>query len=161
MDARDVAAQKIVEKHMWYAAGAGLVPVPYLDMAAITAVNVKMIKDLSETYGIAFVEERGKTLAASLLGGVGAGMIARNTTVNTVVRAIPLIGQGAAMLSMSIFGGAATYALGKVFVQHFVAGGTLLDFDPETARHYVSEQYQKGKRAVLRQRTPAAAAASA
>jgi uncharacterized protein (DUF697 family) len=159
MDARDVTAKNIVEKHMWYAAGAGLVPVPYLDMAAITAVNVRMIKELADTYGIEFVEERGKTLAAALLGGVGAGMVARNMTVNTVIRAIPLIGQAAATLSMSIFGGAATYALGSVFTQHFVSGGTLLDFDPEKARAYVSEQYQKGKRAVLRQRAPAAASA--
>jgi uncharacterized protein (DUF697 family) len=161
MDARDVTAQRIVEKHMWYAAGAGLVPVPYFDMAAITAVDVRMIKELAEAYGVEWVEERGKTLAASLLGGVGAGMLARNVTVNTVIRAIPLVGQAAATLSMSIFGGAATYALGRVFTQHFVSGGTLLDFDPESARTYVSEQFQKGKRAVLRQRTPAAAAATA
>jgi uncharacterized protein (DUF697 family) len=161
MDARDVAAQKIVEKYMWWAAGAGLVPVPYLDMAAITAVDVKMIKELADTYGIEFVEERGKTLVAALTGGVASGMLARNVTVNTVLRAIPIVGQAAATLSMSMFGGAATYALGKVFTQHFVAGGTLLDFDPEKARQYFGDQFKKGKSAVLRQRTPAAAAASA
>ena len=36
--------------------------------------------------------------------------------------------------------GASTWAMGKVFTQHFATGGTLLDFDPDTMReHFKTE----------------------
>ncbi len=37
--------------------------------------------------------------------------------------------------------GASTYAVGKVFIQHFESGGTLLDFEPEKMRGYYEQQY--------------------
>ena len=155
MDEHASAAQTIVETHVWYAAGAGLVPIPFLDMAAIAAIELKMIKELSEVYGVDFIEERGKAVVAALMGGVGSGMIANSGTVLTVLKAIPLVGQAIASISMPIFGGAVTYAAGRVFIQHFASGGTLLTFDPQKARAFFRDQYEKGKRVVLRR--PAAA----
>ena len=158
---RDAAAQEIVEKYVWWAAGAGLVPIPILDMAAITAVDVKMIKELSDVYGVAFTEERGKAVVVSLAGGVTAGLLARSAGVGRLIRMIPLVGQTVGALSMSLFGGAFTYAIGRVYVQHLTTGGTLLDFEPEKARAFIAEEYQKGKRVVLRRREPASAPAPA
>ncbi|MEZ5671856.1 MAG: hypothetical protein R3E08_05540 [Thiotrichaceae bacterium] len=42
-------------------------------------------------------------------------------------------------------GGAATYAIDKVFVQHFESGGTFLDFDPEAVREHFAAEFAKGK----------------
>jgi hypothetical protein len=64
---------------------------------------------------------------------------------------IPIVGHALASVSMSIFGSAATYALGRVFVAHFAGGGTMLSLDVEKAKHSASEQYAKGKGAVSRQ----------
>lgn len=158
---RDDKAQKIVDKHVWWAAGAGLVPVPYLDMAAIAAVDLKMIKALTKTYEIDWVEERAKAIITSLTGGVATGMLARSVMLGTVIRMIPVIGQGVSMLSMPIFGGAVTYALGKVFAQHLAVGGTLLDLDLEKARKAMAEAFEKGKEAVLAKRGPKAKASAA
>lgn len=152
MDTRDAAASKIVEKHVWWAAGAGLVPIPVLDMAAVTAVNLKMIKEISAAYDVEYREDRTRAIIGALTGGVATGLLGRSTVANTVLRTIPFIGQTVASLSLSIFGSAATYAVGKVFIQHYAAGGTLLDFDPEKARAFFSEQYEKGKRLVTRKR---------
>jgi hypothetical protein len=41
--------------------------------------------------------------------------------------------------------GAATYAVGKVFIQHFESGGTLLNFNPDSVRDYYKQELQKGK----------------
>jgi uncharacterized protein (DUF697 family) len=150
MSEKDVVAQDIVEKYMWWAVGAGLIPVPLVDLAAVTAIDLKMIKELSVEYGVEFDEDRGKAIVASLTGGVTSGVIARSMGVITFLKAIPLVGQSVAALSMSIFGGAATYAIGKVFIQHYASGGTMLDFDTETVRKFFSEQYQKGKNLVMR-----------
>ena len=49
-----------------------------------------------------------------------------------------------ALASASAFGGATTYAVGKVFIQHFEMGGTLLNFNPDEVRKYFQEQYQQG-----------------
>lgn len=152
MDTRDAAASKIVERYIWWSAGAGLVPIPLLDAAAMAAINLKMVKELSAVYEVDYQEDRVKAIIGSLTGGAAAGLLGRSTVANTVLRTIPLIGQTVASLSMSVFGGATTYAVGKVFIQHYAAGGTLLDFDPDKARAFFSEQYEKGKRMVTRKR---------
>jgi hypothetical protein len=46
---------------------------------------------------------------------------------------------------MPVFAGAATYAIGKVFIQHFEAGGTLLDFEPAKVREHFRQQFEKGR----------------
>jgi hypothetical protein len=48
-------------------------------------------------------------------------------------------------VTLPFFAGAATYAIGKVFMQHFASGGTFLDFDPDKVRGYFREQFGKGK----------------
>ena len=55
------------------------------------------------------------------------------------------MGQTVGILSMSILCGSSTYALGKVFTQHFESGGTLLDFDPDKMREYYQGQLEQGK----------------
>jgi uncharacterized protein (DUF697 family) len=59
---------------------------------------------------------------------------------------IPVVGQTAGGMTMLATGGACTYALGKVFVQHFESGGTFLDFDPEKVKAYFAEKFKEGKK---------------
>ena len=157
MNERDIAAQSIVEKNVWWAAGAGLVPIPFLDMAAITAIDMKMLKELSAAYEVEFIEDRGKAVIASMTGGIGSGLLAYSSKIGSVIKAIPFVGQTIGALSMPIFGGAVTYAIGTVFTQHYATGGTMLDFEPDKVRHFFSEQYEKGKRIVTRKREPVVA----
>jgi uncharacterized protein (DUF697 family) len=158
MDTPDTAPHKIVERHIWYSAGAGLIPVPLLDMAAITAINVKMIKELSAHFGVDFNEDRGKAIVGGLAAGLSAGVVAQNPATTAVLRAIPLIGQTIASLGMSAFGAAFTYAVGHVFIQHYATGGTMLDFDLAKAKNFAGEQFQKGKQ-VFRRKSSAPATA--
>lgn len=159
MDERDSAAETIVETHVWYAAGVGLIPVPFIDMAAVTGVNLVMIKKLSATYGVEFKEDRVKAIIGAMAGGVSTGLLARSTAATTALRTIPLVGQVVASLRMSLYGSALTYAVGRVFVQHYAAGGTLLDFDPAKARAFFGEQLEKGKQLVKRKPAPSPATA--
>ncbi len=61
---------------------------------------------------------------------------------------MPLVGWAAALLGTSLFCGASTYAVGKVFIQHFESGCTFLSFDPRQVRDYYAQQYKKGKQEV-------------
>jgi hypothetical protein len=37
----------------------------------------------------------------------------------------------------------ATYIIGKVFIQHFASGGTLLDFNPPDYREFIKAQKER------------------
>ena len=145
------AASNIVSKYTLYAAGAGLVPIPVVDLAALAAVNLAMLQDIAKHFGAEFSDEWGKSTIAALLGGLTATTLAKSRGATYFLRVSPIVGQALASVSMSIFGSAATYALGRVFVAHFAGGGTMLSFDVAKAKHSASEQYAKGKGAVSRQ----------
>jgi uncharacterized protein (DUF697 family) len=123
MSDKDLAATEVVKKYSVYAAASGLLPMPMVDMAAITAINVKMLSEIGNLYGQKFENDRVRPILASLIGGVAATKLG--------------YGIGASALkSMPAFASAVTYAVGKVFIQHFASGGTFLDFDPDKVRAY-------------------------
>jgi len=146
-DTKD-ASEKLIKRYMLYSAGAGLVPAPFLDVAAITLVQVKMLSEMSKTYGIPFHDQRAKAIISSLIGGITASSLAYGV-VGRVLRAIPGPGMLLGMLSMPIFASATTFAVGKVFIQHFESGGTFLDFNPDTVKTHFAEMFSVGKKAAI------------
>ena len=97
-----------------------------------------MLRRLSQIYDVAFSENRGKALIASLAGsmipatsGIGAA---------SMLKAVPIVGTIAAGFVMPVLSAGATYAIGKAFIQHFASGGTLLDFNPPDYREFVKAQ---------------------
>lgn len=138
-----VTSKKIVRNYMWWSMGAGLIPVPLVDMAAVTGVQLKMVADISKLYDVKFSENRGRSIIISLLGSLVPNAFARGF-VGSLVKALPVVGTIGGTLSMSLFSGAATYAIGQVFIQHFELGGTLLDFDADKMRAYFEEQFKEG-----------------
>lgn len=128
-------ANKITKRKTLYAAGAGLIPIPIVDAATLLGVQLTMIRDIGDLYGIPFKKHRVKSLISALLG---------STASVGLVKAIPGVGTLVGSLTASISGAAATYALGKVFTQHFDQGGTLLDFDPISTREYFQKEYEEG-----------------
>jgi len=141
---RQVRAEAIVRRNMYWALGAGAIPVPLLDFAAITGVQIKMLKQLSNEYEVPFLEHKVKNIAGSLVSAslsVGAG----TALVFSVLKVVPFIGTAAGIVSVSIAASAITYATGKVFIQHFESGGTFLDFDPKKVRERFKSELEQGK----------------
>jgi len=141
-ESKEVFANKIIKNYVIWSSGTALIPVPILDMAAVTAVQVKMLKRLCDYYGMEFSNQRGKALIASLIGGFHAGLIA-----GSLLKAVPVLGLAGAVASTTVATAALTYAVGKVFVYHFEAGGTLLDFNPARLREYFDKKFSEGKKA--------------
>jgi uncharacterized protein (DUF697 family) len=144
MSDKDVAAQEIVKKYALYAAGAGLIPFPVVDFAAITALELKMLRDLGALYGMPFEQDRVRPIVASLIGGYSSTKIGYGVG-GSMLKGVPLIGQAIGLVSVPAFGAGLTYAIGKVFIQHFASGGTFLDFDPEKVRHFFSKDSKDKK----------------
>ena len=106
-----MTADAIVDNHVWYAAGVGLIPVPLLDMAGVAGVNLYMVKALSENYGVEFQHDRAKGIIAALASGLSTGLLAQSAAATMALRAIPFVGQVVASLRMSMYGAAFTYAM--------------------------------------------------
>jgi hypothetical protein len=51
---------------------------------------------------------------------------------------------------MPTLAGASTYAVGRVFIQHFECGGTILSFDPEKVRAHFEKEFEEGKKVVAK-----------
>jgi uncharacterized protein (DUF697 family) len=137
---KEAEAMRTVYSYTGWTAGAGLIPLPFVDVAAVTGVQLKMLHSLSNLYGIPFQRSAAKAVIAALIGGGGAALVA--PAASSLLKVIPGVGSIAGMLAMPAISTAATYALGKVFIQHFEAGGTLLDFNPEAVRSYFDEQFR-------------------
>lgn len=137
-------AETITNKYVTWAMGAGLIPVPLVDLAAIVGVQVKMLSEISKVYGVEFSENRGKSIVASLVGGLGATTAATGI-VGSVAKIIPGIGSLLGIATLPVVSGAITYAVGKVFTQHFESGGTFLTFDCDGTRAAFVKEYQTGK----------------
>jgi len=138
---RDQKASELVERFAWWSGAAGLIPIPVVDIATVAGIQLQLLRRLSEMYGVSFAENRGKSIIASLMGSMipatsGMGMA-------SALKGVPIIGTAIGTLTMSGVSAGATYAIGKVFIQHFASGGTLLDFDPPDYREFIKAQKDK------------------
>jgi uncharacterized protein (DUF697 family) len=153
-EARIEQANEIVKSYALGSMAVGIViPIPLVDMIALAGVQLKLVHSLANHYEVEFSNELGKSVIAGLLGG--------SFTVEmsaSLVKAIPIVGQISGMISTAVIGGGATYAIGKVFIQHFETGGTLLNFDPEAVREYFAEQFEEGKKVAAQKSTEKASA---
>jgi uncharacterized protein (DUF697 family) len=130
---------------MWWSMGAGLVPVPFLDLIAISGVQLKMLAAISKIYDVPFEESRGKSVLAALMGSIVPGSLSCGL-VGSAIKAIPGVGALAGAPAMALFSGGAAWALGKVFIQHFESGGTFLDFDPEKVKEHFKALFEEGRK---------------
>ncbi|MGB6349816.1 MAG: YcjF family protein [Pseudolabrys sp.] len=135
---RDVVASKLVDRFALWSGVAGLIPVPIVDAVAVGGLQIQMLRRISQIYDVAFSDNRGKAVIASLAGsmipttsGIGAA---------SLLKAVPVLGTIASGFVMPVLSAGATYAIGKAFIQHFASGGTLLDFNPPDYREFIRHQ---------------------
>ena len=142
---RDEVASQLVDRFSLWSGAAGLIPVPLVDVVAVGGVQLQMLRRLSEIYGVPFSENMGKSIIASLAGAVIPASTATTTSmgVMSLVKGFPGIGTVVGALTMPVFSAGATYVIGKVFIQHFASGGTLLDFNPPDYREFIKAQKEK------------------
>lgn len=133
-------ALKEVERFSFWSGVAGLLPIPFVDLATVGVLQVQMVRLIAGIYDQPFSENRGKALVAGLAGTIipastGVGMA-------SLVKSVPIAGTAIGALATPALAMAATYAIGKVFIQHFASGGTLLDFEPPNYREYITREMQ-------------------
>lgn len=102
-----------------------------------------MLSQPAKAYKVDFNQERGKSLASSIMGA-GLGSFLGRVGASTV-KAVPAIGTILGVASQVVLAGASTYALGAIFDAHFRNNGTLLNVDLEEMRRKFESLIPKGK----------------
>ena len=138
---RDRHASKIVDICSIGSGVAGLLPIPLVDIAAVGGIQLYMLHKLSEMHDIPFSENQGKAVLSSLIGAIVPAIAARAAA--SFFKFVPGLGHIAGTLTMAPVSAGATYIIGKVFIQHFASGGTLLDFNPHDYREFIRAQKEK------------------
>lgn len=149
MQNKHITAKNLVKSHMVAGMSLGLIPAPLFDVAALTGVQVNMLRTLSKHYEVDFDEQKGKALLTSLLSG--SVPVLTVMSLSSFAKLIPGIGSVAGGLSMTVLSGAVIYATGQVFVKHFDLGGTLEDFDGKYWHAYFKQELEEGKHFVKSQ----------
>lgn len=136
-------ADATIKKHMLAALAVGLVPMPWVDLAGLAGLQLNLVRSLAKIYAVEFSSQIGKSAVGALLGG---GIpVSLSANLGSLAKGLPGLGWIVGGTSAAVFGAASTYALGKVFAQHFESGNTLLTFDPAAAKAYYAQQYEQGK----------------
>lgn len=143
---RVIHADNIVKNYVITSMGLGIVPLPIFDLAALVATQVKMVHGLTKHYDVPFKGEIVSSLITSLLSGVlGVGVV---IGAASLFKSFPVVGSLVGGGTVSVLSGALTYAVGRVFIQHFEQGGTLLNFDAKKMREHFKRELKAGKEAV-------------
>lgn len=103
-------AMPVILSYSSLAATAGAVPVPFLDLVLLPAVQAKMVHALAALYGQPMTATRFLEAATSL----GMGLAARQA-IREVVKFIPFVGSAAG----AALAGASTFALGRAFCEYY------------------------------------------
>jgi uncharacterized protein (DUF697 family) len=143
MAGHEEQALAVVEGFLPWAAGAGVVPLPGIDMALIMGVQLRMLAKLSEVYAVPFKEQAAKSVVATLLA-----TLVQNTVLGGLglaLKSMPVLGSLLGIVVLPAVAVAGTFALGKVFITHFEAGGTFLDFDPRKVRDHFQVEFAKAR----------------
>lgn len=116
-DQRRALARKIIERHRTLAAVGGLCPLPVVNIASVTGIILRMVKQLSELYQLPFQRDRARAAIIGLMGGAvptGLGTAAAST-LTFVVPGGALVGLGVSALTAATL----TRGIGRVFVESF------------------------------------------
>lgn len=150
MSNRDQMAAQVVSNYTAWAAVAGIIPVPVVDVVAIAGFQLQMLRRLAQVYGVPFSQNWGKSAIAAVVGSVLPVSVASPvaTGIGSLLKGFPVVGGVVMSVTQPALSATSTYLIGKIFLQHFAAGGTLLSFNPHDYREFVKAQAAKGEPAM-------------
>lgn len=140
---REDRALAVVKKYMLGNAVASLFPIPIVDLLATTGIQLAMVRSVAHVYDVPFRQEAVKEVVTTLITGLGTRMTALGFAYS-VMKLIPGAGTAVGAVTLTVLTGAITYAVGKVFILHFEAGGNVLNLDAKKMRAYFNEQFNEG-----------------
>lgn len=144
---RRAKAERIVRKYVPFAVGAGLIPLPVVDLAAIGGLQLKMLAALARHYDVPFTRSQGEAIVTSLLGSVG-GTVVASSALGSMAKWFPGVGTLLSVTTLPIASSAVTLAIGRLAIDHFETGGTMENFDLDLAQQAFERKLADAKQAL-------------
>lgn len=140
VDDRERLAEEIIRSHMMWSLGSGLIPIPLVDLTAVTALQTSMLEQLADLYEVdEYSRSSGKSFVSAL---VGTGLASIGASL---VKTIPVVGTLVGAIAMPVSAAASTYGLGQAAVRQFSSGRSLVDVDMGEAREVYDEALDEGQ----------------
>jgi uncharacterized protein (DUF697 family) len=143
-DLQDLAARAALPYILAYsslAATAGALPVPVVDLLALSAVQTRMVYDLAKLYGQPLTGQRFLEIAGTL----GLGVLMRQAA-RGMIRWIPGLGTVLGSVAGGALAGASTFALGKAFCYYYQAVHQGHVPRPQDLKRYYQEELTLAER---------------
>jgi uncharacterized protein (DUF697 family) len=109
--------ESIIDRYSILAAVAGLLPT-FLDAAALTGLQIKMIDDLAAQFGKNYTEEEGRNTLVALTGGLAAPVVAA-PAIATAAVAVPVVGPLVSIVSSPAAAAIMTRLIGRLALERF------------------------------------------
>jgi uncharacterized protein (DUF697 family) len=106
----------VVERHANYSALGAFIPLPIANMTAVTAVIMRMVRELNYLYGTPLEHDRAYAMAIGMMGGVMPTGLAKLTT-STIASLVPgynLIGLAVSSIAASAY----ARSVGRMLIDH-------------------------------------------
>lgn len=136
---RRTQAEATISDHVIYAIGGASIPLPLVDIAAVSAIQLNLVRDLAEIYEVDHDVTDSRTLITSLVGAslprVGA----------SALKALPGVGWLAGALTQVALSGATTYAVGQLFSRVFASGRSIASVDTDEVRSLYDDFVREGR----------------
>jgi uncharacterized protein (DUF697 family) len=135
-------AKQIVRQYTVWAAGGGLLPVPLVNIATVTGLQVSMLERLSKLYDADY----SRSTAQMFLSAVtGTTVLSVGYRASAALRFVPGIGTVVGGAAMGTLAGASTYAIGQATIKSLETSGDLLHVDIEQAKDTFDEAFKRGR----------------
>ena len=158
-DFRRLLADRTVKNWAQWAMVAGFIPVPLLDLAALSGFQIKMVYDLCKVYDVPFKQRRVRAILSGLAGG-GVATVSSAALSNVLMKQVPIVGTTLAAITQPAMSYATTHAIGAVFIRHFESNGNLMTMSVDALKSSYQEQLAKAKSMLGNKSSPAVSAAS-
>jgi GTP-binding protein Era len=122
-----LACEPIIQSAARTASLAGAVPIPGADLAAVTAIQVKLIRDLAVVFEVPVDRDLAIFLVGEILSGSMKGFVRWGVQALKAAGWIPgtQIAEGAILALGALIAGATTYGVGHAAVRWFQSGNKL------------------------------------
>ncbi len=143
IDSRSEQADSAIRKYALLSTGAGLIPIPGLEVAVNTAIQVIMVTELADIYQTPFEPTAVRTLLSS---AATSGMALLLTQLlEKAADQVPGLGMVFNGLTRSAITGLLTAEAGQVYKNHFAAGGTVDTLQVGDFFSHIETQFREGK----------------
>ena len=129
-------ALPIILGYSYFAAGAGAIPIPFVDLFILPGIQIKMVMELAELHGQPMTGQRFREIATTL----GLGMMARQAA-REMAKFIPVLGAAAG----AALAGASTYALGRAACYYYQAVLEGHVPDPNSLKQYFEKELAEAR----------------